>query len=394
MSISLIISVFVAILALSIIIFVHEAGHFIFAKIFNVGVLEFSIGMGPRIFSFVKNNTRYSIKAIPFGGSCAMIGEDPSGAGDFSIFGGKELPDGKIDFNGVVYSKQELNDKNFQNCEPFKKLLICVAGPLFNFLLAFLLSMILVSYVGTDIPYIGTIQEASPASNALPTPLQKGDLITNIEIPTESQKVTLSRDVQLFMFIHDNDFTEYKIPLGLTFERNNETYTSVIYPKYDKTYNKNMIGISFSNERYIPKNIIELIQYAIYEVGFNIISTIKSLKLLIFGKISAKEISGPVGTVAVMGETISEASTYGMINAFLVFINLIILISANLGVMNLLPIPALDGGRIIFALYEMITGSKINPKVESYVNSLTMILLLLLMLFVFGNDIVKLISGV
>ncbi|MCQ2609970.1 MAG: site-2 protease family protein, partial [Lachnospiraceae bacterium] len=146
------VSIIIAILVLGIIILVHEGGHFIFAKIFNVPVREFSLGMGQRLFSFVKGNTRYSLKLFPIGGSCALIGEDPAGSGDVEeVDGVIDKEKNTITFDGVVYNLDYVKKNNYSSIHPFKKLLICFGGPLFNFILALLLAMVLVSFTGIDI---------------------------------------------------------------------------------------------------------------------------------------------------------------------------------------------------------------------------------------------------
>ncbi|MDO5564070.1 MAG: site-2 protease family protein [Eubacteriales bacterium] len=386
------ISIICAILALSIIILFHEFGHFIFAKIFKVGVIEFSLGMGPRIISFVKNNTRYSWKVIPFGGSCAMIGEDPSGSGDFSSYGGAyDENTGLVDFDGVKFPKDEISKISFNNIMPYKKLLIAFAGPLFNFILAFIVSLVIVFFTGIDKPIIRNVSENSPATIAMPYTLQNGDEILSLETPNKKSKVVVTRDITLFMYINDQYFTNEKYPLGITFKRDGQILETIVKPQYNEEVKRNIIGISFKNESLKPQNVIQLVQFTFYEIGFCLNSTITSLQLLFSGQLSANEISGPIGTVAIMGSSISEASTYGLLSGFLVFINLISVISANLGVMNLLPIPALDGGRIVFSIYEMISGRKVNEKVERLVNGASMLLLLLLMIFIMGSDIYKLI---
>ncbi len=139
--------------------------------------------------------------------------------------------------------------------------------------------------------------------------------------------------------------------------------------------------------------MIEVLNLAGRELYFYIKTTIMSLKLLFRGRLNANDISGPVGTVAVMGSAINEASAYGIGSILYTLFTLTVLISANLGVMNLLPIPALDGGRIVFAAIEMIIGRPIDNRIEGYVNTVTMILLLMFMVWIFGMDIYKLFTG-
>ena len=386
--------VIIAIFALGFIIFVHEFGHFMMAKFFKVPVREFSIGMGPRILSKVINNTRYSLKVFPFGGSCAMIGEDSAGSGDFT-----EADDVKIDenglmgFDGVKFTKEEIDKYNFSAISPMKKFFICLSGPFMNFLLAFLLSIFLVSQAGFDVPIISNISEGSAASLASPVSLKAGDEIIELEVPGEKEKVIAYRDVALFMQLNNDLFVEKNYPLAITIKRDNETYKTVVYPKSDEESKRALIGISFGLNENKPIGIVNTIKLAFKELYFYVKTTVMSLRLLIRGKLSAKDVSGPVGTVAVMGDAIDTAKGGGLISILYTIASLIVLISANLGVMNLLPIPALDGGRIVFAAIEMIIGRPIDKNIEGFANAVTMILLLIFMIWIFGMDIYKLMTG-
>lgn len=381
----------ISILILGFIIFIHEFGHFIFAKIFNVPVREFSIGMGKRIFSVVKNNTRYSIKLLPLGGSCAMIGEDISGSGDFSDIGGKiDDKNGTIDFDGVVYKLDYIKENNFSTISPIKKVMICFAGPMFNFILAFICAFIVLIVAGTNLPVIDTVVENSSASMASPIALQKGDVIKEMIVTNDKETIYFDKDVVIFMNIHANDFKENP-NLGITFERDGKTYNTVVTFNLAENLDRAVMGITLGvNLR--PNNIKDLLYYTLNEGLFYIRLTLKSLKYLFNGKASANDISGPVGTVAVMGSAINSAGG-NIIASILTILTLINLISSNLGIMNLLPIPALDGGRIIESAIEMIIGRPLDEKIISFVNALTMVLLLLLMAYVFGMDLFKIFTG-
>ena len=386
--------IIIAIFALGFIIFVHEFGHFMMAKFFKVPVREFSIGMGPRIVSKVINNTRYSLKVFPFGGSCAMIGEDSAGSGDFTEAEDVKIDEnGLMDFDGVKFKKEDIDRYNFQAISPVKKFFICLSGPFMNFLLAFLLSIFLVSQVGFDVPIIANIAEGAAASLATPESLKTGDEILELEVPGEKEKVIAYRDVALFMQLNNDLFVEKNYPLAITFKRDGEIYKTVVYPKYDEESKRVIIGISFGLGEDRPVGIVNTLKLAAKELYFYIKTTVMSLRLLIRGKLSAKDVSGPVGTVAVMGDAIDTAKSGGLMSILYTIASLVVLISANLGVMNLLPIPALDGGRIVFAAIEMIIGKPIDKNVEGFANAVTMILLLIFMIWIFGMDIYKLMSG-
>lgn len=384
-------SIIIAIIVLSIIILVHEFGHFIVAKLFNVPVKEFSLGMGKRLVSKVIGSTRYSIKALPLGGSCAMVGEDAAGTGDMIESEGViDRAKNTITYDGVVYDLDYVNKNNFEVIHPIKKLFICFAGPFFNFLFAFLLAIILVLMVGIDKPIIHDVQETSAASMASPYALKANDKVLSMEVPGESpKKINLQRDISLYMYVHNNDIVENELPILFNIERDGEVIKTALIPKYDDQYKKAMIGITLSGYTKC-KGFLDVIDYGFKEFYFYIDSTIISLKLLFSGKVPVSDISGPVGTVAVMSSNIDAAKSFGIFSAIATILSLIILISANLGIMNLLPIPALDGGRIVITLIEMLLGKKLNKKVEAFIYAGSMILLLGFMAYIFAIDIFKL----
>lgn len=391
-------SIVLSIIILGLIIFIHEFGHFITAKLFKVPVREFSIGMGPRIFSFIKNNTRYSLKAFPFGGSCAMVGEDAAGSGDFTDgLGIIDKEKNTINYDGVIYDLDYIEKYNFSKTPPIKKILICISGPGFNFLLALLLSFIMINSFGYDEARVREVSASSAASEASPYAIEANDIITNLKIAGDDTKINFYRQISLFMEMNISEFIENNAPILVSLNRETnegiKKINTVLYPKYDEETKRPLMGLSFSLERVKPKNIIDGIKYSFYEFQFYIDMTIKSLKLLIRGKVGMNEISGPVGTVKIMGDAIDSTSKIDFSSTIYTILMLIVLISSNLGFMNLLPIPALDGGRIVFSIIEIIIGRPLNKKFEAYANGITMSLLLLLMIYVFGMDIMKIFRG-
>ncbi len=383
--------IILGILSLSIIILIHEFGHFIFAKLFGVGVLEFSLGMGPRIISFVKNNTRYSWKAIPLGGSCAMLGEDAAGSGDFTEYGAKvDNEKGTIDFDGVVYKKDEIESKSINKKSPLQKMIITFSGPLFNFLLAFILIIPIVAFTGADLPIIGSVAENSAASQAQPYALEAGDKIIGMQTGNDKTGISFYREVLLFMQLHASDFDEKNDLLLITFERDGKKLKTLLQPKYDEEYKRSLIGVTFNNEIKKPSSISELLDFSFKEFRWNTYAVVRGLRMLVTGAVGMQDMSGPIGTVAFMGESIETAKSYSLFSMLFTIAQLIILISINLGIMNLLPIPALDGGRILLYAIEMITGRPIDQRIEGIVNGAGMIFLLILMALILGNDIFKL----
>lgn len=384
------ISFLVAIFILGVIIFIHEFGHFVSAKFFGVPVYEFSIGMGKRLFSFIKNNTRYSLKVFPFGGSCAMVGEDIAGSGDFTDNIGKiNYDNNTVDYDGVVFNIDDIKKNNFQVISPIKKIIICISGPFFNFLLAVICSLIIVLLTGVNLAKVNSLPDVSPAKNATPYSLMSGDIINSIEIPNNKEKIIFSSDLQIYLFLHSKEIIDNNFDLNIGILRNNEQLYTKLTPMVED--NSVKLGIYLS-ENYYPKNIIELFYYS-FNMSFSYVkTTFQSLIYLIKGKFSLYEISGPVGTVAVMGNSISSVKT--IYNKFIVILMMINLISTNLAVMNLLPIPALDGGRLLEAFIELLIGKPLNPKIINTINIVTMALLLGLMVLIFGVDIYKIFNGV
>lgn len=389
-------SIIVAILALGFLIFFHELGHFLMAKACGVGVLEFSVGMGPRLISRVFRNTRYSLKLLPFGGSCAMLGEDSAGSGDFSTADGeimeeeREEKDPWIDFDGVRYRESELSRRSFQNRPGWQRFLICFGGVFHNLLLAFLLALFVVHFSGMDRPVINAAQPGSSAESA---GFERGDLLSGISLDGKRfRRIETFRELYLWLYLHSDSIKENSV-LELRCQRNGQEERMKFSPWYDKESGKYRLGLEFSGKRVRPETVGDSLLYAYQELRYNVVVVFDSLQLLFRGRIRRNELMGPVGTVTVIGDTVEQSTRYGLFNAFLVLLNLCIMLSANLAVMNLLPIPALDGGRLLFILLEMISRKRLNPKVEETINRIGMIVLLLLMALIFLNDIVNLFNG-
>lgn len=352
-----------ALIIFSIIVIIHELGHFIFAKINGVEVLEFSLGLGPRILKFQGKETLYSIKLFPFGGSCRMLGEDDI----------KESEDFK-----------EKKDKSFNEKSVYARFMIVFAGPLFNFILAFLVAIVLISNIGVDKPIVSKIKENSSAS--------KVGILENDEIlKVNGKKISTTRE---FMFYRrmNNHIKDFELDIL----RNENGEKKVLKYKLslllDEEDNKEKLGLFFTTENYKTKNIFEILKYSYKELTFNIKSTLIGIKAMFTGLIGLDQVSGPIGILNVVGNTIKKSSSYGFYFLFLSILTLVLVLSANLGVMNLLPIPALDGGRILFYIFEMITGKRANQKVETYIHIAGFLFLISLMIFVVFNDVYRLIK--
>jgi len=343
-------SILLAILVLSIVIIVHEFGHFLLAKKNGIGVTEFTLGLGPKIVGFTRKDTLYCIKAIPFGGSCVMVGEDD----------------------------EDASEKSFNSKSPWARLSVLVAGPIFNFLLAFVLAVVVIGFVGIDKPVLTDVIEGYPAEEA---GMQGGDVITQIN----DKKIVIYRDVTLYLMEHSGETLE------VTYTRDGQEHKTTIVPKYNEESGSYMMGIQVQGGRE-QVSPLDTLKYSVYEVKFLASSTISGLKQLVTGKVARTDISGAVGIVNHVGEMVEETKSAGAFTVFINLTNISIMISMSLGVCNLLPIPALDGGRILFIIIELIRGKPVAKEKEGMVHAIGMAFMMVLLVVVLFNDIINILN--
>lgn len=343
-----------AVLIFGIIIMIHEFGHFLFAKLNGIGVIEFSLGMGPRLYSFEKGGTRYSIKILPFGGSCMMLGED-----------------------------EENSDQSaFNNKSVWARISVVAAGPIFNFLLAFLLSMVIVGLTGYQPATVMEVMDGYPAKEA---GLLPGDMITEIN----GRNIHSKDDITLYIQTHAGKTmkVEYKRADG---NGGVERRSAVIVPQYSEEDGGYLMGVRFDGVAKPVNGIGQLLVHSAYEVKYWIQYVFDAFYMMFHGEVSLNDLSGPVGIVTTIDDTVDQVIPYGRTVVILTLINFCILLSANLGVMNLLPIPALDGGRLVFLFIEAVRGKPIDKEKEGMVHMAGMMLLMALMVLVLFNDVRKL----
>ena len=341
-------SIVIALLVFSVIILFHEFGHFLLAKLNKITVVEFSLGMGPRLISFEADGTRYSWKLLPFGGSCMMLGED-----------GEEEEEGSFGSKSV-----------------WARMSVIAAGPIFNFILAFIMALFIVGNLGYDVPVLLNVTEGMPAADA---GLQAGDRIVKMN----GKRIHLYREVQNYSMFHQGETVVFQ------YERDGELHETTVTPELANGSYKYGIG---GNINYRQKtNVLETLEYSAYEVYYWIDTTVSSLGLLFKGGVQLDDMSGPVGVVDAIGTTYQESRDEGAFYVWMNLLNIAILLSANLGVMNLLPIPALDGGRLAFLIVEAIRRKRVEPELEAKIHFAGMMLLMLLMVVVMFNDVKKLI---
>ena len=334
----------IAILLFGFIVFFHELGHFLLARKQGIRVDEFWIGMGPTLMHKKIGETDYCLKAFPIGGAC-MMGEDD--AEDFS-------------------------EGSFNSKSPLQRISVIAAGPLFNFILAFVCGFIFICLVGIDRPVISGVAENMPAMEA---GLQAEDKIVEIN----GKNIHIFREISLINMVHPGE------EMQVTYERDGKRNTVILTPVYDKDAGVYMMGV-YSNG-YERGTIGEVIRYSFYEIKYWIDMTLDSLKMLFTRQVGVDKLSGPVGVVNAVDQTYQVSKSGGVYLVFLNMIRMAILLSANLGVMNLLPIPALDGGRLLFLAIELVRGKRVPPEKEGYVHMLGMMFLLALMAFVVFNDL-------
>ncbi len=343
-----VVSIIVAILIFSFIIIFHEFGHFSLAKAFDVRVNEFTLGLGPTLFSIQGKETKFCLNLLPFGGSCVMEGED-----------------------------EESSDERAFNKKPlWQKFLIVVAGPLFNFILAFLLSLIFIGALGYDAPVIENLMEGYPAEEA---GLLPGDEIRSFN----GFDIHFYSEISIYTFFHAGE------TLDVEYLRDGSTYHTTLTPSYDEESGRYFLGIQGNSTR-VKGNAFSVIKYSFYEIRYQIYVALQSLKMLFLGQLNVSDMSGPVGIVKTIGDSYTEATHYGVFVTVMQMISIAILLSANLGVMNLLPIPALDGGRLFIFIIEGILRKKLDERIEGAINLVGFALLMTLMIVVMISDISKL----
>ena len=424
--------IIIALLIFSLLILFHELGHFLLAKACGVGVTEFALGMGPKLVSWGKGETKYAIKALPFGGSCTMVGED------------EENPAANA----------------FGNRKAWQRFLVIAAGPVFNFLLAFICSLFFIGFGGVNKPVVYSVSDAASAD------IRKGDIVRSLN----GEKISLGRDIPLYLYNHPLEGTA-----EVVVERDGELLTKTVNTHREGwrmgiTYMADETGCTLSgiaegsaaesaglktgdvlisidgtvitsgkalseyfsahpmdgsllelivkrNEellsfRFLPSHyetedlgfsaeyfyddaaglgFFGLVRYSAKEVTYWLRYTLMSLRMLVSGQVGMKDLSGPVGIVDTIGQAVETGvENGGAGEAALNVLMLMILLNANLGLMNLLPIPALDGGRLLFILIEMITRKRVPQKFEGLVHLIGFVLLMILMVFVLFNDVLRL----
>ncbi len=352
---TIIINILIFLIMLSIIVAIHEFGHFIFAKLNGVYVYEYAIGMGPKLFSFKPKNseTVYSIRAIPLGGFCSLAGEDVESDDE------EKIPE----------------NKRLQAKKPWQRFLIMFFGPGFNFLLAIVILFIIAIVWGstTYAPIISSVTKNSPAALA---GIEENDKILYIN----KHKIQTIDDVSLYLTLSDKN---KKSTIVVEKSDTNKEETYKIKPKKitkDKTTTY-QFGIGLSTKK--TTGFGNACKYVVVKTGSLFRQMAVTVEALFTGKVSVKDLSGPVGIYSI----VSEQAKNGLAD----LLYLMAYLSINVGFINLLPIPAFDGGHILFILIELIRRKPLKPEVDNMINTVGLALLMILMIYVTINDIFRLI---
>ncbi len=344
------------VLIFGLVVVAHEFGHFLLAKANGIHVIEFAVGMGPKLLHFKKGETEYCLRLLPIGGACIFENEDELGGGENRVY----------------------EEGSFPAANVWARISTVVAGPLFNFILGFLLALIIVWFSGSDRPVINGLIEGYPAQEA---GIEPGDVITHMN----GERIYLAREIYINMYINKGK------DMTLVYERDGVSYETTVTPKYSEDDGRYLIGFQGYGE-YVDCKNANIFPYTYYEVRYCLTSTLKSLGMLISGNGSKDDVSGPIGVAQVIGDISEQAAPYGIAVVIINLLNIALLLSVNLGVMNLLPLPALDGGRLVFLLIEAVRGKPIPPDKEGMVHFAGFVALMILMVFVMYNDIMRIIG--
>lgn len=346
--------IIIGILLFELIILSHEFGHFICAKKSNVLVHEFALGMGPKLFGFTKGETLYSLRLLPIGGYCKMEGED----------------------------EESDSPRAFGNAKVWQKMLIVVAGAVMNVLLGLVLMCILV----VQEPYYAstTIESFHENSRSATQGLEVGDRLVSLD----GYKINTSRDFSYSLGTMKTYSPNIKV------ERNGEIVDlgNVTFDTTTDSTGRTYIALDFYVVP-IERSFTSVISQT-FQQTYSVVRMIwASLVGLVTGQFTMNDVSGPIGAAS----AITEATSMGLEVNFVAGLNnllfMLMVISVNLGIFNMLPVPALDGGRFFFLIIEAIRRKPIPPKYEGLVHTIGFVILILFMIIVSLNDIVRLFNG-
>ncbi len=390
------------IVILGLIVFLHELGHFATAKYFGMPVTEFAIGMGPKIFSLKKNETTYSIRILPLGGFVNIEGMQPERF-DLEAFKKEKMDEIIEELKNETsnkYNDNEIEDEKFvdeverrlskvvekelkrqENIQkngffaksPFSRFIVLIAGVVMNFISALAVLFIILSVAGVLPPkysqaIVGGVEQSSKVNGRL----KVNDKILAINGKNISNWSEMTKRIGEISKNYKNE------DIALKILRDNKEITENVKLTYNKEVKGNILGVHLLSQK---STFGERVKISFSMFGDYFKMTLDGVRMLITGKVAMKEMTGPVGLPKIVGEAYGQGGIFAMLGVF-------VLISINIGIMNLLPIPALDGGRLIFVIPEFF-GIKVNKKIEEKIHMIGMIFLLVLMLVIVFFDVTK-----
>ncbi len=343
----------IGILLFSFIIFFHELGHFLFAKLAGIRVNEFALGMGPRLWGFRRGETTYSLRLLPVGGFCAMEGEDEASS-DPAAFGNKPA---------------------------WKRMLVVVAGGVFNIILGFVMMLFLLApqeMFGTTI--IAQFTEGSALSAA---GAKEGDRILEID----GYQVNTDKDMGFALALADPN------QVHMVVERDGARVDLGTFAMHSQELEgRNVVAMDFyvlGEKRSVPV----VLRRAVADTFSTTRMVLESLKGLVTGRFGMNEIAGPVGTARAISQVTGASLAFGFGEALSSMLMVMVIITVNLGIVNLMPLPALDGGRLLFLVWEAVTRRPVPAKYEGYVHAAGFVLLIGFMVVVTFHDIFMIVTG-
>jgi len=346
------------IIVLGVLVFIHEFGHYITAKKSDIMVSEFALGFGPKLLSKKAGETVYSIRAIPLGGFCNMVGEFPAD---------ESMPEEER----KIYDRAKEKGRLFTQKTAFKRLAVILMGPIMNFLLAALIFILTFAIFGvptstTEEAVLGEVIPEQPAAEA---GLRANDRILSIN----GQKINSWEEMSELIRPNANQ------EITIRYQRNEEVNTISLTPALSEESEWGVIGI-------YPQLVRDNVSI-VSSITMGLQQTYQVFKMTIMGFVqmfrdsSTEDIGGPIMIASIIG----QAARTGILNV----LNWTAIISINLGIINLLPFPALDGGRLLFIFIEIIRGKAVDPRKESYVHLVGFAILMILMIFIIYNDLMR-----